>query len=128
MVKSNDHSAQPTRVQACRIWRRRPGSWWVNFIINGSERVIVGLEDLSYNKIIVDAEETTGTMLYKAKVYSSIVGYRAKLELIMRPDGSIVAKIPGSPVDIPLITLIRALGLESDKDILCRFHSMKSYR
>src|SRR6186997_2542245 len=35
----------------------------------------------------------------------------------MRPDGSIVAKIPGSPVDIPLITLIRALGLESDKDI-----------
>ena len=35
----------------------------------------------------------------------------------MRPDGSIVAKIPGSPVDIPLITLVRALGLESDKDI-----------
>ena len=68
-------------------------------------------------------------MLYKAKVYSSIVGYRAKLELIMRPDGSIVTKIPGSPVDIPLITLIGALGLESDKDIpLTRFHSMKSYR
>ncbi|MDP8915069.1 MAG: DNA-directed RNA polymerase subunit B, partial [Thermoproteota archaeon] len=44
-------------------------------------------------------------------------GYRAKLELIMRPDGSIVAKIPGSPVDIPLITLVRALGLESDRDI-----------
>ena len=35
----------------------------------------------------------------------------------MRPDGSVVAKIPGSPVDIPLVTLIRALGLESDKDI-----------
>jgi DNA-directed RNA polymerase subunit B len=93
---------------------RDPGGY---FVINGSERVIVGLEDLSYNKIIVDVEETTGAMLYKAKVYSSIVGYRAKLELIMRPDGSIVAKIPGSPVDIPLITLVRALGLESDKDI-----------
>src|SRR6478736_10166208 len=91
-----------------------PGGY---FIINGSERVIVGLEDLSYNKIIVDAEETSGTILHKAKVYSSIVGYRAKLELIMRPDGSIVSKIPGSPVDIPLITLVRALGLESDKDI-----------
>ncbi|HEY6405797.1 MAG TPA: DNA-directed RNA polymerase subunit B [Nitrososphaeraceae archaeon] len=93
---------------------RDPGGY---FVINGSERVIVGLEDLSYNKIIVDAEETTGALLYKAKVYSSIVGYRAKLELIMRPDGTVVAKIPGSPVDIPLITLIRALGLESDKDI-----------
>ena len=91
-----------------------PGGY---FIINGSERVIVGLEDLSYNKIIVDKEKVGGKAVFKAKVYSSIVGYRAKLELIMKEDGLIVAKIPGSPVDIPIVTLIRALGLESDKDI-----------
>ena len=91
-----------------------PGGY---FIINGSERVIVGLEDLSYNKIIVDAEKIGGKIVHKAKVYSSIVGYRAKLELIMKEDGLIVAKIPGSPVDIPVVTLIRALGLESDKEI-----------
>jgi len=91
-----------------------PGGY---FIINGSERVIVGLEDLSYNKIIVDGEKVGGKIVHKAKVYSSIVGYRAKLELIMKEDGLIVAKIPGSPVDIPVVTLIRALGLESDKDI-----------
>ena len=35
----------------------------------------------------------------------------------MKDDGMIVAKIPGSPVDIPVVTLMRALGLESDKDI-----------
>src|SRR3990170_818873 len=69
-----------------------PGGY---FIINGSERDIV----------------------FKAKVYSSIVGYRAKLELMMKGDGLIVARIPGSPVDIPVVTLIRALGLESDKEI-----------
>src|SRR5918997_460692 len=117
MVKSNTcilHNLPESKLIEFGEDARDPGGY---FIINGSERVIVGLEDLSYNKIIVDAEETTGTLLYKAKVYSSIVGYRAKLELIMRPDGSIVTKIPGSPVDIPLITLIRALGLESDKDI-----------
>ena len=91
-----------------------PGGY---FIINGSERVIVGLEDLSYNKIIVDAEKVGGKIVHKAKVYSSIVGYRAKLELVMKEDGLIVAKIPGSPVDIPVVTLIRALGLESDKEI-----------
>ena len=91
-----------------------PGGY---FIIYGSERVIVGLEDLSYNKIIVDAEKIGGKIVHKAKVYSSIVGYRAKLELVMKEDGLIVAKIPGSPVDIPVVTLIRALGLESDKDI-----------
>jgi DNA-directed RNA polymerase subunit B len=87
------------------------------FIINGSERVIVGLEDLSYNKIMVDIEKVGGKKVFKAKVYSSIVGYRAKLELILKDDGLVVAKIPGSPVDIPVITLIRALGLESDREI-----------
>jgi DNA-directed RNA polymerase subunit B len=117
MVKSNVcilHNLPESKLIELGEDPRDPGGY---FVINGSERVIVGLEDLSYNKIIVDAEETAGTLNYKAKVYSSIVGYRAKLELIMKPDGSIVAKIPGSPVDIPLITLIRALGLESDKDI-----------
>ena len=87
------------------------------FIINGSERVIVGLEDLSYNKIMVDIEKVGGKRVFKAKVYSSIVGYRAKLELILKDDGLVVAKIPGSPVDIPVITLMRALGLEGDKEI-----------
>ena len=91
-----------------------PGGY---FIINGSERVVVGLEDLSYNKIIVDRETVGGNIVFKAKVYSSIVGYRAKLELVMKNDGLIVARIPGSPVDIPVVTLIRSLGLESDKDI-----------
>src|SRR5437763_12768061 len=117
MVKSNAcilHNLPDAKLVELGEDPRDPGGY---FIINGSERVIVGLEDLSYNKIIVDAEETSGTILHKAKVYSSIVGYRAKLELIMRPDGSIVSKIPGSSVDIPLIILIRALGLESDKDI-----------
>ncbi|MEM2856027.1 MAG: DNA-directed RNA polymerase subunit B [Candidatus Nitrosocaldaceae archaeon] len=93
---------------------RDPGGY---FIINGSEKVIIGLEDLSYNKIIVGKEEVSGSIVYSAKIYSSIVGYRAKLELIMKKDGDIVAKIPNSPVDIPLIVLMRALGLESDKDI-----------
>lgn len=91
-----------------------PGGY---FIINGSERVIVGLEDLSYNKIIVDRETVGGNAVFKAKVYSSIVGYRAKLELVMKNDGLIVARIPGSPVDIPVVTLMRALGLESDREI-----------
>ena len=91
-----------------------PGGY---FIINGSERVIVGLEDLSYNKIIVDAEKLGTKKVLKAKVYSSIVGYRAKLELVLKEDGIIVARIPGSPVDIPVVTLMRALGLESDKEI-----------
>ncbi len=93
---------------------RDPGGY---FVINGSERVIVGLEDLSYNKIIVDKDKVSNNIVHKAKVYSSIIGYRSKLELLMKKDDLIVARIPGSPVDIPVITLMRALGVESDKDI-----------
>ena len=117
MIKSNacilyDYSSQ--KLVEHGEDDKDPGGY---FIINGSERVIVGLEDLSYNKIIVDRETAAGHVVHKAKVYSSIVGYRAKLELIMKNDNLIVARIPGSPVDIPVVTLMRALGTESDKDI-----------
>lgn len=91
-----------------------PGGY---FIINGSERVIVGLEDLSYNKIMVDKESATGSPVYKAKVYSSITGFRAKLEIIMKNDGLLLSKMPSTPVDIPVVILMRALGLESDQEI-----------
>lgn len=91
-----------------------PGGY---FIINGSERVVVGLEDLSPNKILVDVEKVGGVTNYKAKVYSSIVGYRAKLELTLKQDESISVKLPSSPVDLPLIVVMRALGLDTDKEI-----------
>ena len=115
MVKSNAcilHNLPESKLVELGEDPRDPGGY---FVINGSERVIVGLEDLSYNKIIVDIEESTGNLVYKAKVYSSIVGYRAKLELIMRPDGSIVAT-PSSarghvPVDRLLLAQARASGL-----------------
>ena len=90
MVKSNAcilHNMPEHKLIELAEDPRDPGGY---FVINGSERVIVGLEDLSYNKIIVDMEEATGTLLYKAKVYSSIVVYRAKLELIMRDRKSVV--------------------------------------
>ncbi len=91
-----------------------PGGY---FIINGSERVIVGLEDLSYNKIMVDHETVGGNPVYRAKVYSSITGFRAKLELTMKMDGLILVKTPNTPVDIPVAILMRALGLETDREI-----------
>jgi DNA-directed RNA polymerase subunit B len=91
-----------------------PGGY---FIINGSERVIVGLEDLSPNKILVDVEKSGGTTVYKARVYSSVVGYRSKLEVTLKQDGAITVKIPSCPVDLPFVIVMRALGLKSDKEI-----------
>jgi len=91
-----------------------PGGY---FIINGSERVIIGLEDLSANRVLVDIEKAGVTKNYKAKIYSSIVGYRSKLEITLKQDGSISVKVPSSPVELPFVTILRALGIESDKEM-----------
>lgn len=117
MVRSSKcilDNLSPTKLVEYGEDTNDPGGY---FIINGSERVIVGLEDLSYNKIMVDRESATGSPVYKAKVYSSITGFRAKLEIIMKNDGLILSKMPSTPVDIPVVILMRALGLESDQEI-----------
>jgi DNA-directed RNA polymerase subunit B len=92
-----------------------PGGY---FIVNGSERVIVAMEDLAPNRILVD-EDTTGTHpVYVARVFSTTVGFRARITLKIKTNNAIVVTIPGVPTDIPFIILMRALGLESDKEIV----------
>jgi len=91
-----------------------PGGY---FIINGSERVIVAMEDLAPNRIIVDIDEKGATPVYQAKIFSTTVGFRARIELKMKSDRAIYVSMPGVPTEIPFVILMRALGLESDKEI-----------
>jgi DNA-directed RNA polymerase subunit B len=91
-----------------------PGGY---FIINGSERVIVAIEDLAPNRILVDIDTRGVNPVYQAKVFSTTVGFRARIELRMKANGSLHISVPGVPSEIPFIVLMRALGLESDKKI-----------
>jgi DNA-directed RNA polymerase subunit B len=91
-----------------------PGGY---FIINGSERVIVALEDLAANHILVDIDTRGVNPVYQAKVFSTTVGFRARIQLRMKSDSGFYVSMPGVPTEIPLVILMRALGLESDKDI-----------
>jgi DNA-directed RNA polymerase subunit B len=91
-----------------------PGGY---FIVNGSERVIVAMEDLAPNRIIVDIDEKGATPVYQAKMFSTTVGFRARIELKIKSDGAIYASMPGVPSEIPFVVVMRALGLESDKEI-----------
>ena len=91
-----------------------PGGY---FIINGSERIIVSMEDMIYNRPIAYSEVVNGKTFHRAKIYSAVTGYRGKMEVVMRPDSIIVARIPGFPVDLPIIVLMRALGMTTDKEI-----------
>jgi DNA-directed RNA polymerase subunit B len=91
-----------------------PGGY---FVVNGSERVIVGLEDLAPNRILVDIDSTGTKPIYRAKVFSTTVGFRARITCEMKKNNEIQISVPGVPQSIPLIVMMRALGIESDKEI-----------
>jgi len=91
-----------------------PGGY---FVVNGSERVIVAMEDLAPNRIIVDIDEKGATPVYQTKIFSTTVGFRARIELKIKSDGAIYVSIPGVPSEVPFVILMHALGLESDKEI-----------
>ncbi|MFZ1038920.1 MAG: DNA-directed RNA polymerase subunit B [Candidatus Bathyarchaeia archaeon] len=91
-----------------------PGGY---FVVNGSERVIVAMEDLAPNRILVDLDEKGTTPIYQSKIFSTTVGFRARIELKIKSDGALYVSIPGVPTEIPFVVLMRALGLESDKEL-----------
>ena len=91
-----------------------PGGY---FIINGSERVIVGLEDLAPNRVIIDIDRSGSRPVYRAKVFSTTVGFRTRVEVKLKPDGAIYVSIPGVSVELPFVVVMKALGVEKDSEI-----------
>ena len=91
-----------------------PGGY---FVVNGSERVIVAMEDLAPNRVIIDLDEKGTSPVYQAKIFSTTVGFRARIELKLKADDAIYVSMPGVPTEIPFVVIMRALTLEKDKDI-----------
>jgi DNA-directed RNA polymerase subunit B len=93
---------------------REPGGY---FIIGGTERVLITLEDLAPNRIMVEYNEKYGAAVEIAKVFSQKDGYRALTLVEKKKDGMVMVSVPVASGSIPLIALMKALGMESDKDI-----------
>ncbi|MBN1683624.1 DNA-directed RNA polymerase subunit B [Candidatus Bathyarchaeota archaeon] len=87
------------------------------FIINGSERVIVSLEDLAPNRVLVEIDNRGSNPVYRGKVFSTTVGFRARIEANLKSKGEMSVTIPGVPVAVPFVVLMRALGVETDKNV-----------
>ena len=87
------------------------------FIIGGSERVIVSLEDLAPNKILVEYEEKYESRVEVAKVFSQKAGFRALTSMEKGTDGIINVSIPSVAGPIPLVILMKALGMEKEVSI-----------
>ena len=92
-----------------------PGGY---FIVNGTERVVMTLEDLAPNKILTEFGERYGDMIEVAKVFSQRRGYRA-LVVVERGRKSILeVSFPSISGRVNFITLMRALGVETDEDLV----------
>ena len=93
-----------------------PGGY---FIINGSEKVVMTMERIIDNKpLVFMKKDTTGTT-YVAQINSKspINDSIQMLHLRMKKDNSIVVKMPIIS-EVPVFILIRALGIETDRDII----------
>ncbi len=87
------------------------------FIINGSERVLVTQEDLAPNKPFYDYGEKA-SVTHVAKVISLGPGYRSTITVERHKDGIIYVSMRAIPAKIPFPVIMRALGLETDEDIV----------
>jgi DNA-directed RNA polymerase subunit B len=92
-----------------------PGGY---YIINGSEHVIITLEDLAPNTIFVNFEEKYGSKSVVSKVFSLKQGFRVPIRVEISKKDILEVSFPAVGRKIEFVTLIRALGLENDEEIL----------
>ncbi len=92
-----------------------PGGY---FIVNGAEHVLITLEDLATNRIFVNFEERYGGKTAVAKVFSEKHGFRVPVRVEISRKGIIEVSIPAVSSRIEFVMLARALGLESDEEIV----------
>ena len=90
-----------------------PGGY---FIINGTEKAIVNIEDLAANKMLVEAQKT-GPSKYMGKMFSESGSYRIPHQIERLKDG--IFYISFTRVKrIPLVIILKALGLLKDEEIM----------
>ena len=92
-----------------------PGGY---FIVNGTERVLVCLEDLAPNRVMVENEQRYQRKTELAKVFSQREGFRALTVVEKKKDGILQVSIPVASGQVPLAVLMMALGMESADDIM----------
>jgi DNA-directed RNA polymerase subunit B len=92
-----------------------PGGY---FIINGSERVLVTQEDLAPNRILIEEATSSSSCTHMAKVFSTARGFRAPVTMERRADHTFRVSFPSVPGKIPLVVLMRSLGLVTDREMV----------
>ena len=116
-VEKNNGPVDASRREKLQYVGEDPDDSGGYFLIGGSERVITSLEDLAPNKILVEFEEKYDSKVEVAKVFSQKAGFRALTSMERGNDGIISVSIPSVAGSIPLVILLKALGLDRDVDV-----------
>jgi intein/homing endonuclease len=93
-----------------------PGGY---FIVNGQEKVIMSSEKMVDNKILCFKKGSGDDIVYTCQINSRRYDWSDYIQIFnlkMKKDGQILVNM-SQLTDIPLFILIRALGLESDREI-----------
>src|SRR6266480_4352861 len=70
-----------------------------------------------YRRVLVEFNERYGRKVEVAKVFSQKEGYRALTLMEKKKDGQLIVSVPTASGQIPLIILMKSLGMEKDEDI-----------
>ncbi len=90
-----------------------PGGY---FIINGTERVLINIEDLASNRFLVE-KKTIGPSEYQGKLFSEYGSFKIPHVIERLKDG--IFYISFTRVKrVPLIIVLKALGLIKDEEIM----------
>ncbi len=90
-----------------------PGGY---FIINGTEKVVISIEDLASNRFMVE-KASTGTSEYVGKIFSEYGSFKIPHAIEKMKDG--IFYITFTRVrKVPVIVLIKALGLLKEEEIV----------
>ena len=92
-----------------------PGGY---FVVNGTERVLMTLEDLASNKIMNEFTERYNERIYVAKVFSQYRGYRALVVVERNKKNLLEVSFPSVAGHLKFVDLMRALGLDSDHAVV----------
>ncbi|MDD3621617.1 MAG: DNA-directed RNA polymerase subunit B'' [Methanofollis sp.] len=92
-----------------------PGGY---FVVNGSERVLMTLEDLASNKIMTEFTERYNERIYVAKVFSQYRGYRALVVVEKNKKNLLEVSFPSVAGHLNFVDLMRALGLGTDREVV----------
>jgi DNA-directed RNA polymerase III subunit RPC2 len=108
-VLANKSASEMHLLNECPL---DPGGY---FIVNGTEKVILVQEQLSKNRVIVETDPKKD--IVQASVTSSSNERKSKSYIILKKD-RLYLKHNVLSEDVPLVILLKAMGVHSDKEML----------